>query len=1019
MLLSKEQNTVASLLQGLKFKLLCSFSGGLIDDQPITSVTVDSRTVTTDSLFVALPGVVNDGHDFIDAVVSAGCRAIVCGSGKVTAEQAKDLDATVIEVEDTAKAYAAIAANYFRRPAEKLQFVGITGTNGKTTVTYLLEQVLLQAGLAVGVIGTVNNRYTGRNGAKKILQTRFTTPEAFLLQEVLREMADNGVDHVIMEVSSHALVQSRIGSILFDVAGFTNLSRDHLDYHVDMEDYFRAKTILFAEYMKKGGTVVLPAMSSSDDREWLRRLHATSLKSCKQIIPWGEGEGAEICLHSFSTTLERTDMVVRTPSGRHTLSSPLVGSYNIDNVLTVYGLCLAMGIDETLICNALATAAGAPGRLERVTTGSGWDSKGPVVLVDYAHTPDALGKVLATVAALPHGKLFCVFGCGGDRDKGKRQLMGEIAGKLCDFAVVTDDNPRTENPEQIVGQILDGLRRTELPPLEVKNDAWFSATSSKKCGYVVIRDRKNAIEAAIRAASPGDIVVIAGKGHEPYQLTLQGKRFFDDRLEAKSVLFSWTAELVAAAVNGRLHPGKNPTGLLGPVITDSRVVSRGGIFVALKGENHDAHDYAGQAVENGASCLVVERKLNLPDGMAVCQVEVNDTQQALGDLASFRRKKLAGQCEHVVIGLTGSCGKTTVKEMVFSILARMWPEGPDYPANCVLKTKGNFNNLIGLPLSLLPIDVGHRAAVLEMGMNHPGELSRLGAIADADISCITNIHGAHLEGLQSIEGVARAKEELFAVTKESGILVVNLDDIRIRDLAAKYNNRKITFAIHGQGGQQKPDVRASNIHMAEGGVTTFNLHHGEEEVEIHLHIAGEHNVSNSLCAAAIGLAAGASLVHISAGLADFRPPDKRMQMLRAKSGFTIINDTYNANPASMAAGLKTLKQIGEKSSVAIIGDMLELGSTSGQAHYEIGKLIAELAIDCVGVVGEFKKDVEQGALEHGFDKDRLHMFEEKEIAIRWIHEMVDREKLGQNDVVLVKASRGLRFETIVAKLIDF
>jgi UDP-N-acetylmuramoyl-tripeptide--D-alanyl-D-alanine ligase len=336
-----------------------------------------------------------------------------------------------------------------------------------------------------------------------------------------------------------------------------------------------------------------------------------------------------------------------------------------------------------------------------------------------------------------------------------------------------------------------------------------------------------------------------------------------------------------------------------------------------------------------------------------------------------------------------------------------------------LKTKGNFNNLIGLPLSLLPIDVGHRAAVLEMGMNHPGELSRLGAIADADISCITNIHGAHLEGLQSIEGVARAKEELFAVTKESGILVVNLDDIRIRDLAAKYNNRKITFAIHGQGGQQKPDVRASNIHMAEGGVTTFNLHHGEEEVEIHLHIAGEHNVSNSLCAAAIGLAAGASLVHISAGLADFRPPDKRMQMLRAKSGFTIINDTYNANPASMAAGLKTLKQIGEKSSVAIIGDMLELGSTSGQAHYEIGKLIAELAIDCVGVVGEFKKDVEQGALEHGFDRDRLHMFEEKEIAIRWIHEMVDREKLGQNDVVLVKASRGLRFETIVAKLIDF
>jgi murE/murF fusion protein len=1027
MLSSKAHNTVASLLKGLKYKRVCSLLGSSMDDQLITSVTVDSREVAADSLFFALPGVVNDGHDYIETAVSAGCQAIVCGPGRLSEEQARALHVTVIEVEDTARAYAAVAANYFRRPAEKLCFIGITGTNGKTTVTYLLEQVLLQAGLAVGVIGTVNNRYTGRSGNKKILKTRFTTPEAFLLQELLREMVDNGVDYVIMEVSSHALAQSRIGSILFDVAAFTNLSRDHLDYHVDMEDYFRAKAILFAEHVKEAGTAVLPVFQGgSDDREWLRLLYGICAKSCKKTIQWGEGEGAEIRLQSFSSTLDRTDMVVMTPSGLHTLSSPLIGRYNIDNVLTVYGLCLAMGINEALTCSALSTATGAPGRVERVTTGSGWDSKGPVVLVDYAHTPDALEKVLTTVAALPHEELFCVFGCGGDRDKGKRTLMGEIAGKVCDVTVVTDDNPRTEDPDQIVEQVLGGLSKI---PLEVKNHAWLSTRNSKDRGCVVIRDRKNAIDAAIRAASPGDIVVIAGKGHEPYQLTLQGKRFFDDRLEAKGVLFSWTVELVAAAVNGSLHPGPNPAKLLGPVITDSRVVSRDGIFVALKGENHDAHDYAVQAVENGASCLVVERRLSLPVEMEVCQVEVKDTLQALGDLAAFRRRALAGQCEQVVIGLTGSCGKTTVKEMIASILARMWPAGPDFPAHCVLKTKGNFNNLIGVPLSLLPLDVRHRAAVLEMGMNRPGELRRLGAIVDPDISCITNIHGAHLEGLHSIEGVAKAKEELFTVTKESGILVVNLDDIRIRDLSTKYNNRKITFAVHGEGGQQqqkpgqkpdkKPDVWASGIHMQEGGVIAFTLHHDEEMVEIHLSIAGEHNVSNALCAAAIGLAAGASLDHIAAGLADFRPADKRMEMLRAKSGFTIINDTYNANPASMAAGLKTLKMIAGKSSVCVIGDMRELGAASRQAHYEIGKLIAELAIDCVGVGGEFKEDVVQGALEHGFNKSRIHMFEEKEDAARWINELVYRKKLGQDDVVLVKASRGLRFETIVAELIGF
>ncbi len=984
----------------------------------LNSITVDSRQVEAKSLFIALPGVVCDGHNFIEAAVAAGCRTIVCGPGRLNESQARDLGATVVEVEDTTKAYAAIAANYFDRPEEDLQFIGITGTNGKTTVTYLLEHVLLQAGLAVGVIGTINNRYTAKTGEKKILKTQFTTPVAFLLQQVLREMVDNGVDYVIMEVSSHALAQSRIGSIKFDVAAFTNLSRDHLDYHVAMEDYFQAKALLFSEHLKGSGKAVLPALSSDPEgRVWLQKLTDICSANCNKIIQWGEAEGAEVQLQSFSTTLARTEMVVMTSSGSHTLSSPLVGRYNIDNLLTVYGISLAMGIDESVICQALTTAQGAPGRLERVTAGSGWHSNGPVVLVDYAHTPDALEKVLTTVAALPHNELFCVFGCGGDRDKGKRPLMGEIVGNLCDFAVVTDDNPRTEDPDQILNQILGGLSKTSL---EVKDDDWRRQRNKKECGCVVIRDRKKAIDSAIRAASAGDIVVIAGKGHEPYQLTIEGKRFFDDRLEAKGVLFSWTAELVATAVKGLLQSDSNPAKLLGPVITDSRVASSDGIFVALKGESHDAHDYAVQAVANGASCLVVEKLISLPAGLNACQVVVQDTQQALGDLASFRRKALAKQCQQVVIGLTGSCGKTTVKEMVAAILLRMWPQGPDYHVDSVLKTKGNFNNLIGLPLSLLPLSVEHRAAILEMGMNRPGELRRLGTIADPDISCITNIHGAHLEGLQSIEGVAKAKEELFAVTRESGVLVVNLDDTRIRELAIKYRNPKITFALQAADGQQRPDIWASDIHMAEGGVITFNLHYGEEIGEIHLYIVGEHNVSNALCAAAIGVAAGATLDQIAAGLADFRPPDKRMELLHAKrSGFTIINDTYNANPASMTAGLKALKKIAAKASVCVIGDMRELGETSKQAHYDIGTLIADLAIDCVGVVGEFKENVVQGALEHGFDASRIQKFEEKETAVTWIHDMLDRGELGKDDVVLVKASRGLRFETIVAKLIDF
>ena len=436
----------------MKYNLVASNCRRIDRRTAITTISVDSRNVVAGSLFIALPGVISDGHNFIEAAAAAGCGAIVCSSGRVNAAQASALQATLIEVDDTVKAYAAIAANYFQQPSAKLRFIGITGTNGKTTVTYLLEQVMLQAGMAVGVVGTINNRYTGRRGDRKILNTRFTTPEAFLLQEVLREMVDNGVDYVIMEVSSHALDQSRIGSIMFDVAGFTNLSRDHLDYHADMEEYFQAKIKLFSEHLRETGTAVLPIKNgNSEDKKKLDLLHGICGKKSRKMIRWGEGEEPEICLKKFSTALDRTDMVIMTPSGQHTLSSPLVGRYNIDNILTAYGLCLALGIDEALICSALSTATGAPGRVERVTSCPGWDSKGPVVLVDYAHTPDALEKVLTTVAALPHEELFCVFGCGGDRDVGKRPLMGEVVGKICDVAVVTDDNPRTEKPDQYSG----------------------------------------------------------------------------------------------------------------------------------------------------------------------------------------------------------------------------------------------------------------------------------------------------------------------------------------------------------------------------------------------------------------------------------------------------------------------------------------------------------------------------------------------------------------------------------------
>ncbi len=1003
--------SLLSILDGLDFRLICGDLNQSLEEYHVSSITSDSREVGQNSLFVAIKGVESDGHNFIAQAIEKGCTAIICEKESLNIEVLKDVDVVAVEVSNTQSAYALIAAHFYNKPADSLFMIGVTGTNGKTTVTYLLERVLVEAGLSVGVIGTINNRYTTKNGSRKILPTRFTTPEALILQKTLREMVDAGVEYVVMEVSSHALAQSRVGNIQFDGAVFTNLSRDHLDYHRDMEDYFHAKSLMFSRFLKENGFAVLPVLAVDDDQDsWLKEIYTLCQKRAVQVMSWGEGKNADIRLDNFSTTLKHTELMVQMPGGEFCIQSLLPGRFNIDNILTVVGICECMHIPTSTVVQSLSHATGAPGRLERVP-GFTSDSKSPVVLVDYAHTPDALEKVLTTVLKLPHRHLFCVFGCGGDRDSGKREVMGEIAGKICDVAVVTDDNPRTENPEAIVAEIVTGLKQTKM---ELRHGDWLSRRKMNERGGLVIRDREKAIESTIKAAGGEDIVVIAGKGHEPYQLTLQGKRFFDDRLAAGSVLCSWTVPVIAEAVGGKCSRNFHSEEFLGAVSTDSRVAGERIIFIALKGENHDAHKFAVQAVENGACCLIVEHEVKLPPGGQVSQIVVDDTLKALGDLAAFRRKLIGPRTKLQVVGITGSCGKTTVKEMVAAIFEKMYPTGPDYPDDCILKTQGNFNNLIGLPLSLMVLDVKHKMAVLEMGMNQPGELQRLGEITDPDISCIVNVHGAHLEGLHSIEGVARAKEELFSSTRKTGTLVINLDDTRVSSLAEKYTHKKVTYTVSPDN-EISADLWVSEMCLNRDGAT-FTLNTQTEKTNVQLNIPGEHSVSNALAAAAITMAAGACLQDISTGLAGCQSHDKRMEIVTAQAGYILINDTYNANPASMAAGLKTLKQMAGRTSVAIIGDMLELGESSVEAHYSIGVLLAELVVDYVGVVGEFKEDVLRGAVSRGFDEENIHTFDDKEHAVDWMKKLAGKKMFGQDDVVLVKASRGLRFETIVERL---
>jgi murE/murF fusion protein len=329
---------------------------------------------------------------------------------------------------------------------------------------------------------------------------------------------------------------------------------------------------------------------------------------------------------------------------------------------------------------------------------------------------------------------------------------------------------------------------------------------------------------------------------------------------------------------------------------------------------------------------------------------------------------------------------------------------------------GNFNNLIGLPLSLLPLEVKHKAAILEMGMNSPGEIARLARIAGPDISCIVSIHPAHLEGLHTLEGVAAAKEELFAETGEDGILIINLDDDYIRAMAPRYNQKKITFTASEKGRAMNPDLWASDIKTSSCGTVSYTLHAGDEKIQVKLNVPGMHNVDNSLAAAAMGIAAGCPLSVIAAGLGDFSPGDKRMVITQSPAGIMIIDDTYNANPGSMVAGLKTLVQLARGTTMAIVGDMLELGEASVSSHRDIGRIAVEQGLSFLAAFGKFAAATRDGALAAGMDPDKVRAFENKENIASWVFELLELKALKKGDWILIKASRGMRFETIVAQL---
>lgn len=479
---------------------LTSFPENINLEQEIKGISTNSQNCQKGALFIGMPGTKVDGGEFWQKAKEAGAIAFLISSeaAKKIPPQPEDC---VIIVEDVVTACAEIATTFYDNPSKQMKMIGVTGTNGKTTTSHLIEYFLNQAQQPTALLGTLYARWEGYEKT-----ATHTTPFAVDLQGILSQAVQADNKYVVMEVSSHALEQGRVKGCNFDVAIFTNLTQDHLDYHQNMEDYFQAKSILFSKEYLSGKAII------NYDDSYGQKL----IKSLNENQVWTYSlDNSEADLYTSNLEYQATGVkgILHTPKGNIEFESPLVGQFNLANLLAAVGAILNFDIDLQQISNSLPHFQGVPGRMERVQVN---DNQAISVIVDYAHTPDSLENLLKAARPFITGKMICVFGCGGDRDRTKRPLMGKIAAELADIAVVTSDNPRTENPEQILQDILTGIPENIKP--------------------IVEGDRTLAINKAIEIAQPGDGVLIAGKGHEDYQILGTEKIHFDDREKAREAL---------------------------------------------------------------------------------------------------------------------------------------------------------------------------------------------------------------------------------------------------------------------------------------------------------------------------------------------------------------------------------------------------------------------------------------------------------------------------------------------------
>jgi MurE/MurF fusion protein len=929
-------------------------------DHFFSGINFNSSKIKKNDIFFAIRGSKFNGNNFINAAIAKGAKTIV--SDKKF--QRKERDILYIYSKNVRRSLSITAYKIFKKKPRNL--IAVTGTNGKSSIANFYYQILKWNKKKVASIGTL-----GIKGIRSKIEILNTTLDPIELGKNLLKLKNKQIDNVILEASSHGLKQNRLDGLLFKTGIFTNLSHDHLDYHKTSRDYLKSKLYLFERLLEKKGNII----TDNSIKEYKKIKSITSKKKVNLFTISNKKKGF-LRLISNGYHAEKQKIEILYKNKIYELKIDLIGKIQIKNLLMAMIAAEKSNLTFVNIIKAAKNIKPVYGRLEKI----GRLKNNALVILDYAHTPDALKTCISNLKEqFNNRKISIVFGCGGNRDKEKRSVMGKIVNSLCDSVFLTDDNPRNENPKKIRLDIKRYINKNHL--YEIPN-------------------RAKAIDVAIKKLKTGEVLLVAGKGHEEIQDYGSKKNFLSDKEIITNCIKSknrFLSKNIKTNILNEQIKSKNKIKKLNikKVSINSKTIKKNDIFFAIKGKKNDGNLYVKEVLKKKASLAIVskiDRKLDLTK-----QIKVKNPLKLLTKCSSILRENLSSK----IIAITGSCGKTSLKELLGKTLKKF--------SNSSYSPK-SFNNKFGVPLSLFNLNYNDEFSILEIGMDKKGEIDTLSKIIKPDVGVITNISHAHAKNFKNIAQIANAKAEIMNNIRDGGTIILNADDKFFeyhQRIALRKNLKVYSFGFKNK----KSNIKLNNI-VKKDKKFIINLSINSKKTYFYLPNNYENNIKNLLAALAI-INLFIDIKYLNKNIFyDFKTPTGRGDVSKLKindKNIFFVDESYNSNPLSLNSAIKNFDKIKVKNSkkYLILGDMLELGKHSKKLHLPISKIINQTSINKVSVIGKYILDVY---------KD-IHKSKKGSIIKKTSHIInLIKNDLNNNDYIMIKGSNSTGLNKIANAL---